>query len=163
MRPKVYLLLLSFLLSAGSVDVSAFNGNNHRGQHSYEQRHDKKTDKKDKKKDKRKDNKKNWDRRHQALRPMLGPRPVHHAKPVPLLPPRLRDMVRHATRGGKDINVWRVNETTFVVRYRKGHKIYTRYLYPYTNRYGANNVVSVNWMPQAPWIEIAPLQINISL
>lgn len=135
MRSKVYLLLLSLFLGIGSVEVMAAGPNNHRGQQNYEQGH-------------RDNGFGNKNKKKHGL--------------APALPPRLMEMVKHTTRGCKDVNVFRVNRDTYVVRYRKGHKIYARYLYPFDNRYGAKNVVTMNWIPQVPDVEIPPIQINLN-
>lgn len=167
MRSKVYLLLLSLFLGIGSVEVMAAGPNNHRGQQNYEQGHrDNGFGNKNKKKHKenKKDKHKYDDRRHNPRHDFHpGPMPGMHPGPAPALPPRLMEMVKHTTRGCKDVNVFRVNRDTYVVRYRKGHKIYARYLYPFDNRYGAKNVVTMNWIPQVPYVEIPPIQINLSL
>lgn len=88
--------------------------------------------------------------------------PVHYA-PAPPPPPRLAHMVRHATRGCHDVNVWQVDPETFVVRYRYGNRLYTRYIYPYSDIYGVPSLISVNWQPRSPWTLIPPIQLNINL
>lgn len=71
---------------------------------------------------------------------------------------RLHDMVRHSTYGGRDIALWQIDHDTFIVRYFKDGRYYTRRLYPYTGRYGMTYEVATSWLPQTPWINI-----NISL
>lgn len=94
--------------------------------------------------------------------PPPPPAPPHYA-PAPPPPPRLAYMVRHATRGCHDVNVWQVDPETFVVRYKHGNRFYTRYLYPYSNIYGAPSLITVNWQPRSPWTFIPPIQLNINL
>lgn len=72
-------------------------------------------------------------------------------------------MVRYATRGCHDVDVWRIDDESYIVRYRKGHKYYTRRIYPYANRYGVVTVIAPNWQPLSPWINIPPVQININI
>lgn len=76
---------------------------------------------------------------------------------------RLDHMVRHATKGCKDISVWRVNRTTYAVRYRKGRHFYTRYLYPLANRYGEPVVIGGKWQPRSAWERVPSIQLNINL
>lgn len=101
----------------------------------------------------------------QGMRP---PRPGHAAayRPTPPPPPphpRLNQMVRYATRGCHDVDVWQVDFNTYVVRYRKGNRIFTQYIYPEMGRYGRPSLISVNWQPMAPWTLIPPIQLNINL
>ena len=90
------------------------------------------------------------------------PRRIHHNAPPPP-PPRLPHMVRHATRGCRDIAVWQIDYDTYIVRYRKGNLFYTRRFYPYINSFDKPRLVSVNWMPQSPWIAIPSIHLNINL
>ncbi len=99
---------------------------------------------------------------------MKPPRPGYGAayRPTPPPPPphpRLNQMVRYATRGCHDVDVWQVDFNTYVVRYRKGNRIFTQYIYPEMGRYGRPSLISVNWQPMAPWTLIPPIQLNINL
>lgn len=78
-------------------------------------------------------------------------------------PPRLPHMVNYATRGCHDVAVWQVDAVTFLVKYRRGGRWYTRYVYPYAEEYGAPTLISVNWQPMSPWTLIPPIQLNINL
>ncbi len=98
--------------------------------------------------------------KHHHHAPPPPPRRHHHAPPPP---PRLGHMVRYATRGCHDVGVWQISHDTYIVKYRRGNHYYTQYLYPYADRYGARNVISVNWAPQSPWTLIPPIQLNINL
>lgn len=92
------------------------------------------------------------------------PRP--HVKPTPPPPPHyvnLGRMVRYATRGAHDIDVWQIDYNTYMVRYRIGNVYYTRKLYPQRNAYGVINKITYDWMPQAPWIEVPLIQLNINI
>ncbi|MDE6335486.1 MAG: hypothetical protein K2L34_02840 [Muribaculaceae bacterium] len=121
---------------------------------------------------------------HDAFRPGVGQyhgAPVPPPPPAPVMrpgsgvafhpgpamppppPPRLPHMVNYATRGCQDVAVWQVDPETFLVRYRRGGRWYTRYVYPYAERYGAPTLISVNWQPSAPWTLIPPIQLNINL
>ncbi len=98
-----------------------------------------------------------------VMRPGTGA--AFHPGPAmpPPPPPRLPHMVNYATRGCQDVAVWQVDPETFLVRYRRGGRWYTRYVYPYAERYGAPTLISVNWQPSAPWTLIPPIQLNINL
>lgn len=92
------------------------------------------------------------------------PPPHHHYGPAPHpIHHNLAGMVRHATRGCHDVAVWQVDYDTYVVRYRKGNRFYTQYIYPYAGRYGSRNRISVNWSPMSPWTFIPNIQLNINL
>lgn len=95
--------------------------------------------------------------------PSYGHGPHHHHAPAPPMPPRLKHMVHHATRGCHDVDVWQVNHDTYIVKYRKGRRYYTQYLYPYSERYGNINPISLNWQPLSPWNLIPRIQLNINL
>lgn len=98
-----------------------------------------------------------------SMAPSYGHGPHHHHAPAPPMPPRLKHMVHHATRGCHDVDVWQVNHDTYIVKYRKGRRYYTQYLYPYSERYGNINLISLNWQPLSPWNLIPRIQLNINL
>ena len=91
------------------------------------------------------------------------PRPHHYAPAPPPPPPRLSHMVRYATRGCRDVAVWQIDYDTYIVKYRRGNRYYTQYLYPYADRYGDRSLITVNWQPLSPWTLIPPIQLNINL
>ena len=91
------------------------------------------------------------------------PRPRHHAPVPPPPPPRLSHMVRYATRGCRDVAVWQINPDTYIVKYRRGNRYYTQYLYPYDDIYGDRSLITVNWQPLSPWTLVPPIQLNINL
>ena len=93
---------------------------------------------------------------HQSMRPTPPP-PGHnfHAN--------LGPMVHHAGRGARDVQVWQINPTTYIMRYWLGGHYYTRYLYPGSGRYGRPALVSVNWSPMTPWIPVPSISLNINL
>lgn len=72
-------------------------------------------------------------------------------------------MISRVVGGGRDFNVWQVDEGTYVVRFRKGRKLYTQYLYPYEGRYGKRSSISLNWAPQSPWSLIPSIHLNFNL
>lgn len=94
--------------------------------------------------------------------PVPPPAPIRYA-PVPPPPPHLGHMVKHATRGCHDIEVWRIDYDTYIVRFRRGNRFYTQRIYPYIDRYGPRNMISVNWIPDNPWITIPSVSLNINL
>ena len=110
-----------------------------------------------------------------APRPGAGSRPVvvghpapppHHNNYGPALPPpppRLPHMVHHVTRGCHDVNVWQIDPETYIVKYRRGGRWYTQYVYPYAERYSNPTLISVNWQPLTRWSIIPPIQLNINL
>ncbi len=172
MRTFFTTLIVALFLSLGSVSSYAGNDHGHRHEPPRREHHDKKhkKDKKKYKKDWEKQQKK-WEKeqkkrakemrkhhhnppRHSAPRPGHG----HHGHPD-----RLGYMVKHATKGCHDVRVWRIDDDSYIVRYRKGRKHYTRRIYPYSNRYGAITLINSNWQPLAPWVAIPPIQININI
>ena len=191
MRKIASYLLLSLFLMAGTSSAYADHRNDHREGFKKEHHKDHKKDSKKAGKEHEKRMKKGekrhdkWDKKPGNLRP--GPAPInrpgnhrpgpapkpvyrpggnhHGASPVmaPPPPPRLEHMVKHACRGGKFVDVWRVSHDTYVVKYRKGNRYYTRYLYPYAERYGNPALISINWQPQTPWVLIPPIQLNINI
>lgn len=190
MRKIMTCILLSLCISVGTVDVFASGGSD-RGNERKEQR-DKgnKNDKNNQRGNRLPGNKSDKDKKnskdlrpgkgghslpapgHNAGRPALAPRPapapVHRPAPrpshyAPAPPPGLGPMVSHATRGCRDVAVWQVDHDTYVVKYRRGKKYYTQYLYPYAGRYGDRSLISVNWQPLSPWTLIPPIQLNINL
>lgn len=174
---------------------------NHRKHHDkdYKKRdkdrkhHDKHRDKDHKKHDKdyRKHDKHRYDDRY---RPGHGGshRPSHYSKPPRhhRYHPAMRDMVRHAARGGRNVVVWQVGPDTYMVRYLKGGHYYMRELYASSGRYGSpfrvvmdgpgrwyrhgnprhyyredgsSLRVFLNGTPQNPWTLIPSIELNLSL
>lgn len=177
MRTTFILLLLSMFISTGTGEALADRPD--KGRPRQEQRVNK--DKKEhggKKKPNSKNNR-HKDKHHPQKgfkpdknRPGIGPahhgpspKPGHNIRPgtPPPPPPHLPDMVRYATKGCHDVNVWQINNDTYIVKYRKGKKFYTREIYPYAQRYGNVNLISVNWQPLSPWTLIPSIQLNINL
>jgi hypothetical protein len=167
MRTIFTTLIVALFLSLGSVSSYAGNDRGNRHEPPRREQHDKKSkkDKKDKK------DKKKWEKeqkkRAKAIR-KNPPAPPRHSAPRPGAghhghPDRLGYMVKHATKGCHDVKVWRVDDESYIVRYRKGRKHYTRRIYPYSNRYGAITLINSNWQPLAPWVAIPPIQININI
>lgn len=192
MKRIVTCMLLSLFLSAGTVGVMASTGKSPDKKEQRDKRNDgrKQNKKQNNKNDRNKGKKSGKDYRpgkghslpapgHNASRPAPAPvhRPVsgghhtppppppgaHRHSPIPPPPPRLSSMVSHATRGCRDVAVWQVNPDTYIVKYRKGRRYYTQYLYPYSGRYGDCSLITVNWQPLSPWTLIPPIQLNINL
>lgn len=96
-----------------------------------------------------------------------GHRPKHynHAYHYPhySIHDNLGYMVSQIARGARDVNVWQVNPTTYVVRFRKGNHLYAQYLYPYEGRFGKRSTISLNWSPLSPWTLIPSIHLNINL
>lgn len=101
--------------------------------------------------------------------PVMPPPPVRPGTPVPPPPPpaplpgMLQQMVINATYGCHDVNVWQVNPESFIIKYKRGKRLYTRMIYPYAGRYGNETLINVNWQPLNPWTLIPPIQLNINL
>lgn len=190
MRRTIVTSLLALFLISGTGFAYA---DHHRGGNDKDRKewkHDKKRpggkkDKHDGKKNKhryRKDNR--HDSRHHGG-PGFGFTPPRPTPPPPPPPPRhhvprhynhayyypggysvhenLGYMISRVVGGGRDFNVWQVDEGTYVVRFRKGRKLYTQYLYPYEGRYGKRSSVSLNWAPQSPWSLIPSIHLNFNL
>ena len=107
-----------------------------------------------------------------------APRPGSYGRPTPPPPPhhrpammppghrypdRLGHMVSRAARGARNVSVWQVDNNTYVVRYFKKGRYYTRYLYPYANRYGAVQVLAPAWQPLSSWFTVPSVQVNLWL
>lgn len=169
MRRIVFISLLSLFLISGSGYAYA---DNHRGSGHDKARKEQKFEKKHqggKNHDKKSPSAKKHngpDRRHFAPAPP-APRPKHfnHAYHYPhyTVHDNLGYMVSQITRGGHDVNVWQVDPRTYVVRFRKGNRLFMQYLYPYEGRYGKRNTISVNWAPLSPWALIPSIHLNINL
>lgn len=186
MRRLIITSLLSLFLLSGTGYAYA---DHHRGGHDkdrkewkHDKKHDKKKDKYRKEQEKKwkKEQKKRWkkhDDRHHGI-------PSHGFRPTPPPPPKhyrprhhnhayyypnysvhenLGYMVSRITRGGRDVNVWQVDEGTYVVRFRKGNHLYAQYLYPYEGRYGNRSTISLNWAPASPWSLIPAIHLNFNL
>lgn len=78
-------------------------------------------------------------------------------------PDRLGHMVSRAARGARNVSVWQVDNNTYVVRYFKKGRYYTRYLYPYANRYGAVQVLAPAWQPLSSWFTVPSVKVNLWL
>ena len=76
---------------------------------------------------------------------------------------RFHEMVARAAYGGSDVRVWRINHDTYIVKYRKGRRWYTRKFYPYSNRYDAPGIININWNPMSAWTLIPSVNINIPI
>lgn len=181
MRRMMTYLILSLFIAVGSVEAFADRHDSRgkdRERHEQRDKASKKRNSKDYKKgkDNRKDHGNGWSLpapgkkapapRHKAPAPRhYAPAPHHspnrHTPPPP--PPRLGHMVRYATNGCHDVAVWQVDPYTYIVKYRKGRRYYTRMLYPYADRYGEPNTISVNWQPLSPWNLIPSINLNINL
>lgn len=179
MRRICLLLIVSLFIGLGSTNVYADNHHG-KGGPRQEQRHDSHKNNKNGKgkhdnKKPGKDHGKKPGNNHIG-RPGNGfgpgnvhPQPVHKAphrvnhRPTPPPPPRLPHMVSYMTRGCHDVNVWQIDYDTYIVKYRKGNRFYTRRFYPYANRYDNPSLISVNWQPMSPWTLIPPIQLNINL
>lgn len=172
MRKILFPLIFSLLMMAGSGMAMADNHRGSRGGHNTEQR-DHRNHNNGKKNDKKKHDKK-YDYRpsHGSVAP--AHRPAPHYRPAPpkphhkhhagrALPPRLHDMVAYTTRGCSNVAVWQIDPNTFIVKFRKGGRYYTRMLYPYSCQYGPTQSISVNWQPLSPWTLIPSVNLNISL
>ena len=97
--------------------------------------------------------------------PAYRPKHYNHAYHYPTysVHDNLGYMISRIAGGGRDVNVWQVDEGTYVVRFRKGNHLYSQYLYPYEGRYGKRNTISVNWTPLSPWALIPSIHLNINL
>lgn len=189
MRRSALITLLSLFLISGSGYAYA---DNHRGDRHdkgrKEQRFDKKghNGKKDKHHDKKHDKK--YDKKrpgrppgnvgHIDYRPPKPPKHHSHPAPPPYRPKHynhayhypnysvhdnLGYMVSRITRGARDVNVWQVDPYTYMVRFRKGRRLYAQYIYPYEGRYGQRNTITVDWAPLSPWALIPSIHLNFNL
>ncbi len=98
------------------------------------------------------------------VQPRPNNNPVHQVSHRPVnAPSRLPNMVSQITKGCHDVNVWQIDDETYIVKYRKGNRYYTRRIYPYSNSYGNPSLISINWQPLLLWSLIRPIQLNINL
>lgn len=74
---------------------------------------------------------------------------------------RMRDMAKHASRGGSDVRVWRINADTYIVKYHKNGRWYTRRFYPNSGRYDVPGIININWSPLSSWTLLPNININI--
>lgn len=143
MRRTFILLLVSLFLSVGSAE--AFADNHDKDSPRHEQR--------DNRGKKHKDKKAPKDKKHVGTPP----------PPPASMPPRFSPMLSKITKGCHDVNVWQIDHDTYIVKYRKGNRHYTRRFYPYADRYGKASLINVNWQPLSLWTLIPPIQLNINL
>lgn len=184
-------LLTLFLISGTGYSYADHHRGGHdkdHKEHRYERKgHDKKRDKdrdkwrKEQEKKWKKDQKK-WKKEQEKRwkkhgRPNMGrplppppppayrPRHYNHAYHYPhySVHDNLGYMISRIARGGRDVNVWQVDEGTYVVRFRKGNRMYAQYLYPYEGRYGKRSTITVDWSPLSPWTLIPGIHLNINL
>lgn len=178
MKKFTLTLLLSILLVSGSSGIAYADKHHNNGWNNKEHR-DNRFDKNNKKHDKN-HNKNNSHKNHgnnpwnnkgphnnPSWRPTPPP-PPHHA-PAPHhgyaieRDPKFHKMIAKAAYGGTDVKVWRVSYDTYIVKYRKGRKWYTRRFYPYANRYDAPGVININWNPLSAWTLLPSVNINIPI
>lgn len=76
---------------------------------------------------------------------------------------RFQQMVARAAYGGSDVRVWRIDRDTYIVKYRKGRRWYTRKFYPYSNRFDAPGLININWNPLSAWTLLPSININIPI
>ena len=92
--------------------------------------------------------------------PPLPPPPG--VAPIPLYD-TLSHMIMNTLCGGRLIDLWQIAPDAFMVKYRIGNSCYSRCLYPYSNRYGAQSRVSVGWSPRSFMTLIPSINLNINL
>lgn len=173
-------LLLSILL-AGGYSGMAFADKHHNNGRDRQEHRDNRFNSHNNKHNNGKDNKwkghnKNhghgaWNNNGHHNKPGWRPTPPPPPRAVPLphhgynieRDPRFRSMIAHAINGGTDYRVWRISYDTYIVKYRKGRRWYTRRFYPYANRYDAPGVISINWNPLSAWTLLPSININIPI
>lgn len=182
-------LIITSLLTLFLISGTGFSyADNHRGghdrdrkEHKYERKgNDKKRDKdRDKK---REEQERKWKKEQEKRskghgRPDMGrplppppppayrPRHYNHAYHYPhySVHDNLGYMISRIASGGMVVNVWQVDEGTYVVRFRKGNRMYAQYLYPYEGRYGKRSTITLDWSPLPPWTLIPGIHLNINL
>lgn len=192
MRPILTSLILSLFISVGTNAAYADHHRDHDRGHKEQRDRNHGKDRRpgnsigrpgnhDNRKHHKADKRGRYDQKKhdKRYRPVNGYRPAyppHHYRPVPPPPPprrygpvppppppHLADMVRYATRGCRDVDVWRIDYDTYIVRYRRGNRYYTQRIYPYRDVYGPRNTISVNWTPSSPWVSVPSIHLNINL
>lgn len=157
MRRLVTALLLTvFIFSGTGVALADHHGRDRHDRKEYREdrrpghnQHDRhKYDKKDKKRQE-----KFWKNQRKHQREVRH----HHNNDR-----RIREMARYASRGGRFMDAWRISDDTYIVKYYKGGRYYTRRFYPYTGRYGAPTLISVNWVAPSIWSLLPSINININ-
>lgn len=92
------------------------------------------------------------------------PPPRHHYHHGPMHPPvNLGHMVAYLTRGCSDVAVWQIDYDTYIVKYRRGNRLYTQHFYPYYDEYASPSRISVGWRPSSPWNLIPSINLNINI
>lgn len=166
-RFTISLLLSIFLIGGSGAAFADRHHDNDKGRYEHRDKghNHKKNDKKDhkpSKKDKHHFDKKRPGRPGYFGKPSPGPVPrpnafhINHDR-------RFHDMVKHAAYGGSDVRVWQINADTYIVKYRKGRKWYTRRFYPNSGRYDAPGLININWNPMSSWTLLPSININIPL
>ncbi len=181
MNKKLSILLVALIVSSFSLTAFAdhHSNKNHDRKEYYDHRgpgnHGNKKQKDIKKLEKQREKEYKKNHKHGYNPPMPAPpshyapprtpRPHHSAyRPLPASYDRqFRRMVSYATRGARDISVWQISNDTFIVKYFRGGRYYTQYLYPYSGRYGSRSHISVNWSPNSLWELIPSINLNINL
>ncbi len=156
MKRIIILIIIAFSL-AGTGEVFADHHKNNRGhlEHTDRNRDHHRNDRPH-----RQHATKDHKKKHNNFvnRPGQNIRKNHHS------PNReLEKMIRYATRGSRDVKVWRINSDTFIVRYYRNGRHYIQKLYPYSGRYGAPGVINIHWSPESFWTPIPSININIPL
>lgn len=172
MKKFTLTLLLSILL-LGGYSGAAFADRHHNNGRGRQEHRDDRFDKQDKKHNGHKNhgNNNHWNNNGHHNKPGWRPTPPPPPRPVPLphhgynieRDPRFHSMIAYAINGGTDYRVWRISYDTYIVKYRKGRKWYTRRFYPYANRYDAPGVISINWNPLSAWTLLPSININIPI
>lgn len=183
MRRSIVMMLLSLFLLSGSGYAYADNHRGGQDKGRKEQKYDRRpTGNKDKGANKKVE-KNRPERKPGNVGNVHNPQPQRPVAPAPPKAPghaprhynhayhypnysvhdNLGYMVSRVTRGGSDVNVWQVDPNTYVVKFRRGPRMYAQYLYPYEGRYGACNAISLDWAPLSPWSLIPSVHLNINL
>lgn len=93
---------------------------------------------------------------------MPPPPPPPGVAPIPLYD-TLSHMIMNTLCGGRLIDLWQIAPDAFMVKYRIGNSYYSRCIYPYSNRYGAQSRISAGWSPGSFMTLIPSINLNINL
>lgn len=182
---KITISLLLSILLAGGYSGAAFADKHHNNGHARQEHRDNRFDNRNNKHNgnhnkgnhnkwndsHKKHGNNHWNNNKRPNHPGMRPTPPPAPRPIPAphhgynieRDPRFHNMIAYAINGGTNYRVWRVNHDTYIVKYRKGRRWYTRRFYPYANRYDAPGLININWNPLQTWTLLPSVNINIPI
>lgn len=136
---KKMILMLTIMVAASAVNMTATATDRGRKNDRYEQRYDrpgnhnggKEHDKWMKQQRKQERQQMKWERDQQR---------------------RINQMIAQVSRGARNVRAWQVDRNTFVVQFFRNGRWYTQRIYPFADRYDRVYEVDNYWRPQTAWL-----------